>query len=407
MDDSRYYKRVRFRRTTISGARAVFLLALIILCTAGAARPGASDLLALDLAWAARLDSPPVARPVAAEHHVYLALGSHQVVALSLQDGREIWRADVAPLHGLATGEQRVFVVADGLIAAFDGATGSSVWRREYATADVSPTWRSGWLIAGTQSGDLLALRARDGSEVWRRSLGAPLRHPVSIDGDRAYAALDDGSLVALDVTTGAVHWRIQTAGLAGPVLGAGDRVYAGAEDNFFYALDAVDGRRRWRWRTGGDVIGLPALDERRVYFVSLDNVVRALDARSGVQQWRRALDARPRAGAVLVEGLLVIGGFGAQLRILQTEDGAVASRWTAPGELAQPPLILPPEDQAGSIRAVIVTGAPTGDWRAYGLRRTLEPSPTPLKEIPGRPLSLDDPPALPQPQPPDERRLP
>jgi eukaryotic-like serine/threonine-protein kinase len=405
--DSRYYKRVRSRRTTISGARAVFVLALIVSFAASVARARASDFLSLDIAWVARLDSPPAAQPAAGPHHVYLALRSGQVVALSLEDGRESWRTDVAPLHGVAAGEDRVFAVADGQVVSLDGRTGEVAWRVDLATAAVAPTWRSGWLIAGTSGGDVVALRASDGVEVWRRSLGAALRHPVSIDGDRAYAALSDGSLAAMDVTTGQVQWHIQLPDLPGPVLALGDRVYVGSDDKFFYALDAADGRRRWRWRTGGDVIGLPALDEHRVYFVSLDNVARALDARSGVQQWRRALDSRPRAGPVLVEGLLIVGGLGAELRMLQAATGTVAGRWMAPGELAQPPLILPARGQAGSPRMVIVTGAATGDWRAYGLRRALEPAPTPLKEIPGRPLPPDDPPVPREPPRPGGPSLP
>jgi hypothetical protein len=399
---------VRFRRTTISGARAVFLLLILAALAGPSVSPArAGDPYALSPIWAVRIDSPPAARPVADDVHVYVALRAGWLLAVSRHHGREAWRVAVPPAHGLSAGDDRVFVVTDEAIVALDARTGAPAWRVTTAAAAVAPTWRSGWLLAGTTTGEIVALRAADGAVVWQRALGSPLRHPVTIDGDRVYAALEDGSVTAIDITTGAVRWHIGLAGPPGPPLGAGDRVYVGADDNFFYALDAASGRRRWRWRSGGDIAGLPALDAERVYFVSLDNNARALDARSGVQHWRRPLESRPQAGPLLLDGLLLIGGLGAELRMLRLSDGGTAATWTAPAELTQPPLLLPEGGSPSLIRLVIVTGAATGDWRIYGLGPAVEPAPGPLKEIPGLPLSPDAPPALPEPPPPGGPLLP
>jgi hypothetical protein len=120
------------------------------------------------------------------------------------------------------------------------------------------------------------------------------------------------------------------------------------------------------------------------------------VDERSGAQKWRYAMDTRPLAGPVKQDDLLIVAG-AADLRAINAADGTMVATWRAPAELASAP-IFAPADARGGTRIVIVTGAATGDWRVYGLARSPEPAPEPLKEIPGRPLSPVVPPVPPAP---------
>ena len=58
---------------------------------------------------------------------------------------------------------------------------------------------RSGWVIAALETGDVLALRGADGTEVWRQTLGAAVVTSPAIDGDRLYLPGADGMVRALD----------------------------------------------------------------------------------------------------------------------------------------------------------------------------------------------------------------
>jgi outer membrane protein assembly factor BamB len=118
--------------------------------------------------------------------------------------------------------------------------------------------------------------------------------------------------------------------------------VYAGSNDNYFYALRSDDGRVAWRWRTGADVVGVPVLDERNVYFVSLDNALRALSRRTGVQQWVRLLPIRPTRGPLRVDHTLVVSGIAPALRAYNMKDGTAAGELPATGEQAGAPYALP-----------------------------------------------------------------
>ena len=167
--------------------------------------------------------------------------------------------------------------------------TGEVAWRLPFSEELAIPlVWDNGWLIVADASGNVLAFRATDGTLIWRAPLGVRVHAPPALAADRVYVPLEDGRVVALDVTSGAQQWARRLGGAANEMLALDDRVYVGSDDNFFYCLLARDGEIAWRWRTGGDVVGVPVIDEHRVYFVSRDNVLRALDRHSGAQRWKR-----------------------------------------------------------------------------------------------------------------------
>jgi outer membrane protein assembly factor BamB len=366
--------------------------------------PAASDFLMLAIGWSARLASPVLDAPAIDSARVYLPLRAGRVTALSLADGREVWTIHVPIATAIASDGERLFTATASELVALDSASGQTLWRLPAAGITSSPAARSGWVLAGAGP-DLLALRADTGTLVWRTSLGAALHAPVTIDGDRAYASVADGSVVSLDIRDGRVLWRTALETPCGQPSAAGERLFVGCEDNFLYSLDGNDGGSRWRWRTGADVIAPSANDGERVYFASFDNLLRALDFDSGVQRWRHSMDLRPLSGPVLDEDVLIVST-SEHMRAVRIKDGTLAGTLPVPAELAAP-AVFAPRDAAGGTRVVIVTGAATGDWRVYGLLRSPEPAPGPLTETPGRPLSPAVPPAPPGSPPRGASRLP
>jgi outer membrane protein assembly factor BamB len=117
--------------------------------------------------------------------------------------------------------------------------------------------------------------------------------------------------------------------------------LYVGSKDNYFYCLSTKDGEQAWRVRTGGDVIGVPLVDEHSVYFVSLDNVVRALNRSNGNQRWRRVLPLRPTMGPIRAGETIIVTGLAETLPAFTAKDGTPAGQLTPGGEVATPPYIL------------------------------------------------------------------
>ena len=186
------------------------------------------------------------------------------------------------------------------------------------------------------------------------------------------------------------------------------DALFVGSTDNFFYRLAFDDGAIEWRWRAGGDIVGAPRIDAERVYFVAADNVVRALDRRSGVQRWREPLPLRPTDGPALVGPALLVAGVSPEVQLFDPRSGGSAGVYSAPGELAARPFLVPGLPASGT-RLVVLTvdGRIAGLAAGNGPRRgTLGFPPPPLLPAPAR-RALDevlpvDAAPLPPPPPPE-----
>lgn len=298
--------------------------------------------------WNATFPSPPSFAPAYDADFAYLSLRDNQLVAVSLKDGTTAWSVECFVTAPLAAGDGFVFAGSDGFIEARSQKDGSTQWRRPLEGRIASMYWDAGWLVATTESGPLLMLRATDGEILWQHDFGARLHAPPAPAGNRLYLALHDGRLVAAALQTGDEIWTIRLKAPGVGILALTDRLYVGALDNYFYCLDTRDGDVDWRWPTGADLRGMPVIDSRRVYFVALDNVLRAHDRKSGTMVWKKVLPMRPSAGPLMSGSTLLVAGVAAEVRAYGTLDGQPAGDFALKGTqgeeltLAAPPHLAP-----------------------------------------------------------------
>jgi outer membrane protein assembly factor BamB len=152
-----------------------------------------------------------------------------------------------------------------------------------------------GRVFVGTSDHGLYALRASDGSALWRfQTLGVVESEPL-YDGelDTVYFGSDDGALYAVHAADGRLEWRYDTgAEVARKPVRLGEVLYvANGSDNLF-AIDRRSGATRWRvHRTpalGMEISGYagPAVDGDKVFFAYSDGHVGAYDAKDGSEKW-------------------------------------------------------------------------------------------------------------------------
>jgi outer membrane protein assembly factor BamB len=270
------------------------------------------------------------------------------VVAVDLSAGTVRWQVE-AEASALAAGGSLLFIASAENLEARDAGTAAPRWH--FAAGEkLAPvlTWNGGWLLAGTVNGEAIMFRASDGKVLWRSRLGAVLRGRAAMTGDRVYLLLSDGRVEARNLIDGEQIWQSRLAGEGTAMLALDDRLFVGAEDKFLHCLSAEDGDRRWRWRTGGSVIGTPAADEGRIYFLALDNVLRALDRGNGHLRWQRNLGFRPASGPFLANAILIVAGVAPDIALFRADNGAPAGKVAAAGDPAAEPYPLPgksPED--------------------------------------------------------------
>ncbi len=196
---------------------------------------------------------------------LYASSGFAEVVALDAKTGKEVWRRKISgPVRGApAVGNGRVFVVSlDNMTHALDAKDGRVLWTHTGTTeaagllGGISPALAEDTLVVAYSSGELFALRASTGRQLWADFLSLPRRtsavsdlndiraSPV-IDRGRVYAIGNAGRMVSIVLGNGNRVWDQRISGNQTPWV-AGDVVYAVTTDNDLVCLSARDGRVRW-----------------------------------------------------------------------------------------------------------------------------------------------------------------
>lgn len=234
-----------------------------------APEPPAPDLPAAPApAWTAPLGAPAWASPVTRDGTLYVGTTDGKFHAVDAATGHPRWTwTGPHPLHGeaLAT-DDAVFFVDDQLdLVCLARATGAFRWRTPLHDAKlaggpppanetfnhraVAPVIDpKGILYVGSTDGGLYALRARNGSVLWRHDAKTKIYAPVLLRGDEVVFAGFDGSVVALHRRTHRESLRVKLGGpiVSAPVL-AGNRLIVGCRDYLLYGLDAANGSVAWR----------------------------------------------------------------------------------------------------------------------------------------------------------------
>ena len=346
----------------------------------------------LQVHWSTDLGQPSVAAPGYDDHRAYVPLRDGSVVAIRLSDGTLAWSIEQPTQLPPAVGAGLVVIASGSRLVGRHAHTGYKVWATDFGSEVSAPLlMTAGWLIAALQNGDVVALRGVDGFEVWRIDIAGEISTRPSVGGRQLFVPVNDGRIVALDLATGERTWETMLNGSPQDILPLND-LFVGSTDNFFYRLSRTDGRMRWRWRTGGDIVGLPAVDEQHVVFASLDNMLRALDRNSGAQRWRRPLTGRPTSGPQAVDGMVFISGVSPDLRAFDLSSGDPSGTVQGPGEFGAPPhIVRPPSPLAPGIIVMTGDGALVGLFEATGPPRvSLDFPPPPLLPGPRELLAKD-----------------
>jgi outer membrane protein assembly factor BamB len=286
-----------------------------------------------------------------------IAVGTRrgEVVLLSAEDGKRLGRVEVgeavegglaragealyAPVekgrHGVhrlvpETGERQglvragaaasVLVLSGGLAVVATGRSTVGAFGPDDAqprwTAEVGPgrvlagtAGNTDVVVAGDDTGSLIALDPGTGAVLWRRALGAPLLERPTV-GALLYVPTPRGRLVALDPATGAERWHLAladtTVRFTAPALQDDDVAVAGT-DGFVRLLDARTCVERWKTRLDGAITAAPLLAERHVYAGTHRKRLVALDRATGAAVWEDELRGRVRSAFAVGAGCLVV----------------------------------------------------------------------------------------------------
>jgi hypothetical protein len=189
------------------------------------------------------------------------------------------------------------------------------------APFNVQANWAQ-FHFAGSHSGrnpyeNVLSRKtARELGLSWSYYSGGPSIYtsPAVADGV-VYFGSGDGNIHALNAGTGAQLWQFATEDslYSSPAVANGV-VYVGSANHNLYALNASTGAKLWQFTTGGAVQSCPAVANGGVYFGSWDGSVYALDAFSGSKLWQFSTGNVIQSSPAVANGMVFVGSYDSNL---------------------------------------------------------------------------------------------
>jgi outer membrane protein assembly factor BamB len=209
----------------------------------------------------------------------------------------------------------------DGVIGAYDAATGKTLWEnksrthgwfgwgdknRKDAFYSGGPAVSGDLLVIGTLNGHVYGLNVKDGSQRWDTALPSEVIDSPTIAGALTIVRTQDGRVYGLDSNTGERRWVNDQGNVPllslrgnGPLLVANGVVFFGSDDGKLIALRLDNGDKLWEQKLASgegrtdiermnDADGTVLLDGATLYASAYHGNLTAIDGPSGRPLWAR-----------------------------------------------------------------------------------------------------------------------
>ena len=197
----------------------------------------------------------------------------------------------------VAAGSSLYAIRADDLVARIrDEKASVTVARLFKAGGEIwsTPVLASGKLLVSSLDGNLYAVDARSGSQLWRFSAGKSLASTPVVSGGVVLVGGFDGRLHAVDLDSGVEAWSFTASNWvwSRPYV-AGERVYFGDFDGNLYAVELSSGTLAWKASLGrGAIRGSPVITAGVVVVATEEGWLLGIDPSSQAKRWEKELDA-------------------------------------------------------------------------------------------------------------------
>lgn len=239
-------------------------------------------------------------------------------LALSQSPSR-IWTANIAGSSNKrrlaaapVVGGRSLFAIdTDGVVHAFNADTGRRLWSERLEVAGNLKSavfgggvgYSNGRVYATNGIGEVAALDAQTGAQIWKVKAAGPLRGAPTIAFNAVYVMTQDNQIHALDAANGEPIWQESGAvgqagvfGVAAPAAGQGT-VIAGYSSGELAAYRYENGRTLWtdalartsistQVGTLTDVDADPIIDAGRVYALGQGGRMAAYELVTGQRLW-------------------------------------------------------------------------------------------------------------------------
>jgi outer membrane protein assembly factor BamB len=269
-------------------------------------------------------------------------------LAADLDSGRVLWEQETKlPFSGgpdLA-GDRLFLGTSGGQVLALSAADGREIWRAQLDSEilSVPRTSGQGTVIVHTLNDTLYGLNSASGAEQWRVAYPAPVltlrgSSTPTITPTGVVVGLSGGKLVKLDTGNGTPLWEVTVTPPRGrselarisdidadPVV-VGTLIFVGTYNGDLAAVDLESGTILWR-RQLSSYAGLAAT-ETDLFVTDSEDQIWASDPVSGAGRWKQErLRYRQLTAPALISNLIAVGDLGGYVHLIAQKDGRLVGR--------------------------------------------------------------------------------
>ena len=258
-------------------------------------------------------------KPAIENDTIYAADSANQLVAINKATGKIKWTAN--PNKEAEKG-------------------GWKIWAKPVQSFALTggPAVYSGLVAVGGRNGEVFAFNATDGSLLWKTMVSSSVISAPLVTFDTVVVRVNDGKVIALDLSTGEKKWQfdrglpsLTVRGNSAPVLGPG-LIFVGYEDGTLIALRQQDGQRVWEQLIAkpdgrneldrmSDIDGEIQVGDREVFASSYHKSTMAMNVGNGQPIWAR--DIGSYAGLALLSDRVVLSDNGGNVWALDRNGGS------------------------------------------------------------------------------------
>lgn len=251
---------------------------------------------------------------------------------------------------GPVIGGGRIYTAdAKGSVSAVNSSDGTITWSVNLSSDDTAEAMGGGisydqeTLYCTTFLGDLVALRAKDGKILWRKSLGAPSRVAPTIKNGHIYALTINNEIHAFNASNGMLLWSHAGISEATGILGGASpavhnniviTTYSSGE---VFALNANTGQPIWADLLSpalridsiasiAHIRARPVISGDMVYIISHGGQMIATDLKTGNRLWQIDVGGI-RSPAVIGDSIFMVTNDG-DLICIKKQTGQI--HWSA-----------------------------------------------------------------------------
>ena len=253
---------------------------------------------------------------------------------------------------------------SDGMVTAFDLASGNRHWRADTQGDEDRSTnigggiaVENGTVFATTGRAAALALEASSGKILWRKEIGSPARSGPTLSGGHMHFTTLDNQLLALNMANGERVWNYGAAAASTTVLadaapaisegfvvagfGSGDLITVREDSGTLAWSDTLASARGRSSNVDLSAIrALPVIDRGRVFAIGVGGLLVSLDLRSGRRLWEREIGGGQTPW--LAGDWLFVQSLDQSLAAISADDGRVRwiqdlPRWENPAKQRDP----------------------------------------------------------------------